>query len=260
MNPLRLIKEKLYFLKLWYRGVFLYPKEVINSENSLDYEAYWKEKHGNAPGPLSDWEKKRADMVLEHIPSDEGVTIGDIGCGEGSILKYIQGRRKVLSSIGYDYSDAVLKRGKDMGIKTIKLDVNSKDDLDSIEPADYMLLLEILEHTPHSERVLDAVFKKARKGVFFSFPNTGFVVYRLRLLFGKFPTQWILFPNEHLRFWTGTDVEWWLKALGYNDFEISYYVGGNYKPISFLTKLFPKLFGHGLFVFLKKKEPLTKQD
>lgn len=247
------LKEHFYFLKVWYGKIFLYPRDKIVVGESLDYDRYWEVKRGDDVGVLSDWQKIRADIVLSILSKDKPITIGDIGCGEGSILKYLTNQLFVTRAIGYDSSDFVLDKARQIGIETVQFDINKDEELVKIEPADYHLILEVLEHIPHSEKLLNIAYDRANRGVFFSFPNSGFFVYRLRLLFGKFPKQWINFPNEHLRFWTDRDLKWWLKALGYENYKIFYYKG-----VPILNKIRPSLFAAGFVVYLRKEEYAKK--
>ena len=41
-------------------------------------------------------------------------------------------------------------------------------------------------------------------------------MHRLRYMLGRFPLQWIVNPNEHIRFWTLKDLIWWLDYLNIN--------------------------------------------
>lgn len=245
------LKENLYFLKVWYKDIFRYPRASIVVDESLDYDRYWEIKRRNGEvGHLSDWQEARAQLVVDTIKRvsyDRAVSIGDIGCGEGSILKYIGDRVSVAHAVGYDSSEHVLEKARAIAITTVKLDLTSDQDLEFIKEADYTLLLEVLEHLPNSEKILRAAYQKSRQGVFFSFPNTGFFVYRLRLLFGRFPKQWINLPNEHLRYWTVTDLKWWLKAQGYSSYELHCYKG-----VRWLNNIWPSLFAGGQLVYLKK--------
>lgn len=256
MDTLGTLKEKLYFIKTWYKDIFTYPRSTIAVDESLDYDRYWevKRKHGQI-GHLSDWQKMRADIILGFLgrkdPSRSAISVGDIGCGEGSILKYIQDRFPLHAAVGYDSSGYVLEKAQSIGVDTVQLDINDERALDLIKETDYTLLLEVLEHTPHSEKILRAAYRKSQKGVFFSFPNTGYFIYRLRLLFGRFPKQWINLPNEHLRFWTAKDLRWWLTAQGYRQYEIFFYKG-----IPFLSKILPSIFAAGFVVALQKAQPL----
>ena len=248
------IKERLYFLKQWYVQVFCYPRENLILEESLDYDAYWKEKlsSGRTEG-LSRYEQKRADIVLLFLQNENEaeITVGDIACGPGTILAYLASKHRVLHGICYDVSTYALTLAKEKGLETINLDINVKKEVGKIIESDYFLLLEVLEHIPHSERLLNMVYLKARKGVFFSFPNSGYFSYRLRLLFGKMPAQWRTFPNEHLRFWTLTDLRWWLKALGYQHYKIVPYQG-----VPILNRIFPSLFSVGVLVYLSKSDSI----
>jgi len=234
---LKMVKDKLYFFKTWYNDVFLYPKHRISRQDSLDYDKYWRVKRGDKVGALSDWQKARAELIVKKLKSASPFSLGDIGCGEGSTLKYLKEKLAITRAVGYDSSDFVLDKARQIGIETVRIDINDIADLEKISTADYNLLLEVLEHTPNSEKLLSYVYNKSSKGLFFSFPNSGYFIYRLRLLFGRFPKQWINFPNEHLRFWTAKDLKWWLRAQDYNDFEIYYYKGS-----SLLNKIWPYMF------------------
>jgi len=244
-------KEKLYFLKQWYTVVFTYPQSVLNVEESLDYDEYWKQKRGTMSDTrarhITGNEKMRADFVIACIGKGTQVTIGDIASGPGVIFDYIKDKISIAEYIGYESSDYALDVARSLGMTGVKFDINSEQDISHIKPAEYFLLLEILEHIPNSEKVLTSLYEKAGKGVFFSFPNTGNFLYRLRLLFGRMPMQWIKFPNEHLRFWTLTDLKWWLKALGYTNYHIH-----GYRGIPLLEKIWPALFAGSFVVFLKK--------
>ena len=248
---IKYIKEKLYFLKRWYLLVFTYPQETLTPEENLDYDSYWKQKRGNEPGQavrnLTNNERMRADYVIAKIGTTDAVSIGDIASGPGVIYAYLKDRLKLSEYVGYDSSDYALQVSRSLGMEGVKINLTDSAEMRKIKEADYFILLEILEHLPNSENVLEAVYEKAKKGVFFSFPNSGNFLYRLRLLFGRMPMQWIKFPNEHLRFWTLKDLKWWLKALGYTDYEIYCYRG-----IPGLEKIWPSMFAGSFVVFIKK--------
>jgi len=178
------IKSKLFFLKIWHRDIFLYPKNTISINDSLNYDIYWKGKRGDHVNVLSDWQKTRADIIVKELNKSGLISMGDIGCGDGSILNYLNEKLDIKEMVGYDSSNFVLKKAEKIGIRGIEIDLNNENDLVKIQPADYFLILEVLEHIPGSEKLLSAVYIKAEKGVFFSFPNSGFFIYRLRLLFG----------------------------------------------------------------------------
>lgn len=224
--------------------MFLYPPLSLNS---ADYDSYWKDKRGKDLGMLSDWQKARANFVLEALVGKGKSSFLDLGCGDGSILNYLKERGVVSHAIGIDTSNLALQSVKEFGFESIQADITDVAFLKDIPRADYAVLFEILEHIEHSEEMLKVVYDRMNNGLFFSFPNTGFFVHRLRLLFGRFPVQWRLYPGEHLRFWTARDLKWWLKALGYKDYQIFYYKG-----VPIINKIWPTLFAAGFVVLLKK--------
>lgn len=239
------LKKHLYFLKTWIRSIVIYPRQRI--EDEVDYDTYWKERRGSKSS-LNEWQKERADIIARVIGEGEAVSILDIGCGEGALLKYLATRVSVKHMIGVDTSPHALQLIDNSDIETVELDFNDPGKLSKIPRADYALLLEVLEHVPYAEKLLRIAFTKSRKGVFFSFPNTGFITYRLRFLLGKFPLQWRTHPSEHVRFWTYTDLKWWLNALGYQDFKIF-----SYKGIPLLNRIWPSLFSAGLVVYIQNE-------
>jgi hypothetical protein len=199
-------------------------------------------------GALSDWQLERAQFVVRNLNGKSINSICDIATGEGAILHYIGKKLSVPKLIGTDVSDVALTRVKAFGIEAIKLDIGKIEELGRIPEADYHIMFEILEHVPHSEELLGEAFAKAQKGVFFSFPNTGFFVHRFRLLFGKFPLQWKLFPGEHVRYWTKRDLLWWLSSQGYRKFIVHYYKG-----VPVLNAIWPSMFAAGFVVFISKE-------
>lgn len=231
-----------YRLRQWVRGIFVYPKQKL-SLTELDYDDYWDQKRPQENELLlSPMEAERAAIISTYLKR-KAVSIGDIGSGPGVVLKAILTKRPDMTGIAYDSSLRAREYAKKLGLQAEPLDLRAEDALETVAPADYYLVLEVLEHVPHSELVLARLYEKAGYGIFFSVPNTGFFMHRFRLFFGKVPAQWIHIPNEHLRFWTIVDMRWWLKALGYQHFHIFPYGG-----VPVFNKLWPNLFAMGMVV------------
>ena len=232
-------------LRRWWYQLFFYPTQILTLIDE-DYDAYWRVKRGAGKPSLNAWQKERAELVTKVIKKDglSNPVIADIGCGDGALLAAVLVAVPGARGVGYDSSEVARDLATDAGIHETKfLDLRTDPELAGVESADYILLLETLEHVTESEKVLAVAMKKARRGVFISFPNTGFFTYRLRLLFGKFPAQWIRMPNEHVRFWTLRDLRWWLHAQGYRDARVVTYQG-----FPGLGRVWPALFAGGLFV------------
>ena len=223
-------------LKVIARQIFYTPKLSVQS---LSYDEYWKVKRGEGFGILNEYQRKRVEWISSRL--EPGDIVLDVGCGDGVVILELQKKISV-KTIGADISDLALSYLDKKGIEVIKCDLTDLSSIDDLPVVDHILLLEVLEHMPQPEEFLLKIKKKARKSVVFSFPNTGFISYRLRLLFGRFPVQWRINPGEHLRFWTYNDLKWWLQELGLKkNAEISTYEG-----LPFFNKLFPSIFAAAL--------------
>ncbi len=231
-------------LKNWLGQIFFYPRDTIVSVEG-NYDEYWDRKRGTRT-KLFSWQKARADIIVESILGHglRTPTIADIGAGDGAILANCIARMSGATGTAYDSSDRALEFARTAGIQhAVSFDLNKDPMLEGVTDHDYVLLLEILEHVPQSEKVLAAARSKARKSVYVSFPNSGFFTYRLRLLFGKFPAQWTREPNEHVRFWTLSDVRWWLKAQDITGATVRAYQG-----VPVLNRIAPSLFAAGIII------------
>lgn len=236
------LKMGQYRARQWLRGMFVYPQHTLTTA-TLHYDEYWDQKRPQGKAVIvSPAERDRAHIIAARLP-DDAVTIGDVGSGPGVVLAEIIHARPKAQGIALDSSTRALDEAAKLGLETKQIDITTAAGIDAVPTADYYLILEVLEHIPNTEVVLTSLVSKATRGVFFSVPNTGFLVHRFRLLFGKVPAQWITMPNEHLRFWTIVDMRWWLHALGYTDVEIIPYRG-----VPFLNRLWPNLFAEGMVV------------
>lgn len=231
-------------LALW-RSIFRYPRTRIALAEDHDYDAYWKRKRADRIGELSSWQQARADIIADVLKDEQDIVVADVGCGDGSILKYISERLPVRTSIGYDVSEFALAQAARFGVQTHRIDMQQRGWEEALLPCDYLLLLEVIEHLADAERVVEVARTRARRGVFVSVPNSGYFTYRLRLLFGSMPAQWLNFPNEHLRFWTVRDMRWWLRALGYEHARLYFYKG-----VPLLNQVWPALFAAGQVVYI----------
>lgn len=230
----------MYRLKQWSRDLFLYPRSTIGSD-----ETYWKSRGRTQSGTLSAWQKERVDWALARMDTTGTFSLLDVGSGDGGVLRYVRDRSPNMRGVGVDRDPEARTALSRFGFTALDIALDSATTYAQLPEADYVFLFEILEHVPDAEGLLAVSRSKARRGVFFSVPNTGFFTHRFRLLLGKFPAQWVERPNEHLRFWTLTDMRWWLGAQGITNAEVHPYEGG---PV--LKYLFPSLFAAGIIVWI----------
>ncbi len=232
------ILQELYKIKEDFKGLLYYPTVDLAADPCVNYDKYW-EARGRAAGPvLSDWQKKRADIVLRSLEKNSSVL--DLGCGSGALIKYLE-EKAGIKGVGVDSNDKILDQARSLGVSAIKTDITDLASLKALGEFDYVTGFEILEHLPCPESLLDCLRGKARRAMYFSIPNTGYWTHRLRLLLGKTPLQWASHPGEHLRFWTVSDLKRWLKSLDFKIESLELYEG-----IPVLNKIFPSLFSKGI--------------
>jgi 2-polyprenyl-3-methyl-5-hydroxy-6-metoxy-1,4-benzoquinol methylase len=195
---------------------------------------------------LNDWQKFRVKWARARL--EPGSRVYDFGAGIGSTAA-ILGRLIKGEIVAFESSKECLLTLKSRLDNVVELDLETLSAIEfPYKFPDYILLFEVIEHLLDSERVLIESFRIAKRGLFFSVPNTGYFPYRLRLLFGRFPRQWISRPSEHLRFWTFSDLEDYVRCLEFEDVEIEGYMG-----VPYLNKVWPSLFAAGLICKLKKR-------
>jgi len=215
-----------------------YPRLVVEDQ---DYEQYWEERSGSAlkKSPNS-FQKYRADWILPRMES--GSSILDIGSGDGVVLSYLNSKKE-LDITASDISDRALEVLQERGLRTARFDATRLEDIKHLPDVDHIVMFEVLEHMRNPEQFLKVIEreKKARKSLFFSFPNTGYFAYRIRMLMGRCPMQWRVHPGEHVRYWTMQDLRWWLKQLDYYDRTTI----GLYEGMPVLNKLWGSMFAMG---------------
>jgi methionine biosynthesis protein MetW len=207
-SPLRPVYLRLAEVYQGLRHLFIYPATA--RVDKTDYDAYWDEKFATNRGGMSAWRLRRAQAFATLVlPGDR---VLDLGVGDGALLQYLIEQRGVIG-YGLDVSPKAVAFCLEKGLHVDLADVNKPIGEFIREPFDYVMMSEIVEHLPEPEILLDSLRPYARKGLIVSIPNTGYYQHRLRLLFGKFPLQWVVTPGEHLRFWTRVDFHWWARQM-----------------------------------------------
>lgn len=242
-----IIKDILFKIKEDLKKLFIYPAALWGSNGKIDYDIYWEKRRGkNQDFQLSAWQKQRAELVLPFL--ERGDVVVDIGGGEGAMLKFWRTQRKI-KGVCVDMNDVVLNQAREKGFDVVKVDLLVVENWSQIPACDYLTGFEILEHLPNPEEFILTMSGRARKGMIFSFPNTGYYLHRLRLLLGRFPLQWVVHPGEHLRFWTIADTRSWVKALGLKIEALIAYEG-----IPVINKLWPAMFSQGIIIYIKRHD------
>jgi methionine biosynthesis protein MetW len=138
--------------------------------------------------------------IAEWIP--KGASVLDLGCGDGSLLRYLKETRAV-RGYGVEISDMDIVSCIANGVNVIQNDLDSG--LSDFEDGafDFVILSQTLQATRHTEALIQEMLRVGREGIV-SFPNFGYWQSRLNVLLGNMPVskelpyQWYDTPNVHL--------------------------------------------------------------
>jgi methionine biosynthesis protein MetW len=132
----------------------------------------------------------------------QGASVLDLGCGDGSLLRYLKDTRKV-RGYGVEISDANIVACIRNGVNVIQGDIESGLSGFESNAFEFVLLSQTLQATHHTEPLVKEMLRVGREGIV-SFPNFGYWKNRLNVLLGKMPVseelpyQWYDTPNVHL--------------------------------------------------------------
>jgi len=132
----------------------------------------------------------------------QGASVLDLGCGDGSLLRYLQETRSV-RGYGLEISDANVVACIRNGMNVIQGDLDSGLSGFETMSFDFVILSQTLQATRHTEALVSEMLRVGREGIV-SFPNFGHWKNRLNILNGNMPVsedlpyQWYDTPNVHL--------------------------------------------------------------
>ncbi|MFZ1547192.1 MAG: methionine biosynthesis protein MetW [Candidatus Nitrotoga sp.] len=132
----------------------------------------------------------------------QGASVLDLGCGDGSLLRYLRGTSKV-HGYGVEISDDNIVACIQNQVDVIQRDLESGLSSFESNAFDYVILSQTLQATRHTEALMQEMLRVGREGLV-SFPNFGYWRNRMNVLQGKMPVsedlpyQWYDTPNVHL--------------------------------------------------------------
>ena len=132
----------------------------------------------------------------------QGAQVLDLGCGDGSLLAYLQDARGV-HGYGVEIRDADIVACIANRVNVIQNDLESG--LSDFEDGtfDFVILSQTLQATRHTEALIQEMLRVGRE-IIVSFPNFAYWRNRLNVLRGNMPVsadlpyQWFDTPNVHL--------------------------------------------------------------
>ena len=132
----------------------------------------------------------------------KGASVLDLGCGDGSLLRYLQGISKI-RGYGVEISDNNIVACIRNQVDVIQGDLESGLSGFESNSFDYVILSQTLQATHHTESLMQEMLRVGSEGIV-SFPNFGYWKNRMNILHGNMPVseslpyQWYDTPNIHL--------------------------------------------------------------
>ena len=152
-------------------------------------------------------EKATMEALARLVP--EGSRVLDLGCGDGSMLDYLQ-RSRGCSGYGIEIADANVLACVRRGVNVIQLNLDEGLAMFGDNSFDVVLQIDTLQHLRNAEVMLRETARVGRVGII-AFPNFAHWPNRLRVLRGRMPVtrrlpyQWYDTPN--IRVGTYKDFE-----------------------------------------------------
>ena len=155
-----------------------------------------------SPSDISKLATARPDFAAIAAWIPRGASVLDLGCGDGSLLRYLKEARAV-RGYGVEINDPDIVSCIANGVNVIQNDLESG--LSDFEDGsfDFVILSQTLQATRHTEALIREMLRVGREGIV-SFPNFGYWKNRLNVLLGHMPVsselpyQWFDTPNVHL--------------------------------------------------------------
>lgn len=165
----------------------------------------------------------------------------DLGCGDGSLLRFLKEARGV-TAYGVEIDDAKVLACVKNRVNVLQNDLESGLSEFESDSFDYVILSQTLQAVRHTERILRDMLRVGRQAIV-TFPNFGYWRHRLQILAGRMPVsgelpyEWYDTPNIHL--FTIRDFE---NFCGTHDMRIlERVVMAQGHPVKFLPNLLGSL-------------------
>ena len=131
-----------------------------------------------------------------------GSKVLDLGCGDGSLLYFLQGSLEV-RGYGVEKDDANWLACMGTGINVIQMDLEAGLSGFEAQSFDTVILSQTLQAMHNTEGIVQEMLRVGHEAIV-TFPNFGYWRHRLQVIAGQMPVsenlpyQWYDTPNVHL--------------------------------------------------------------
>lgn len=145
---------------------------------------------------------QRSDFatIAQWIPPKARVL--DLGCGDGTLLKFLKEERAI-KGYGVEILDANVLACINNRVEVLQLDLEAGLSGFESHSFDYVILSQTLQAVRNTERIVSEMLRVGKAGIV-TFPNFGYWHHRWQIFWGHMPVsrslpyQWYNTPNIHL--------------------------------------------------------------
>jgi methionine biosynthesis protein MetW len=131
-----------------------------------------------------------------------GSSVLDLGCGDGTLLRYLKDTRRI-TGYGVEIDDASILACVKNGVNVVQSDLERGLSGFEDNSFDYVVLSQTLQAMKNSEIIMREMLRVGREGIV-TFPNFGYWKNRVEVVKGRMPVsenlpyEWFDTPNVHL--------------------------------------------------------------
>lgn len=146
--------------------------------------------------------ESRPDFAAIAAWIPQGSSVLDLGCGDGSLLRYLRETRDI-RGYGVEIDESKIATCIANGVNVIHSDLDAGLADFETDSFDFVILSQTLQATRHTEALMNEIARVGREGII-SFPNFGYWKNRLQIIRGHMPVskilpyEWYDTPNVHL--------------------------------------------------------------
>ena len=139
-------------------------------------------------------------VIANWIPL--GAKVLDLGCEDGSLLKFLEGSLEV-KGYGIEKDDAHWLNTLKQGLNVIQMDLESGLSGFESQSFDVVVLSQTLQAMRNTEKIVHEMLRVGKEAIV-TFPNFGYWRHRIQLIQGQMPVskslpyEWYNTPNIHL--------------------------------------------------------------
>lgn len=200
------------------------------------YERYWK----NEKGHLGDFELKWP-LLSRFIPTDEGISIFDFGCGNASVMVEMKKLNPKAHYYGVDVSEEALSEAKVKMPEAEFLHIEDGGEFGMKDGVvDFVFTSEVIEHVYDTENAAKEIARVMKRGakLLLTTPYHGFLKNLALVLFG-FDKHFDP-VGPHVRFFSKKTLCALFEKYGVETKKVFYY--GRFYP-----------FSHSIVIYAEKK-------